>query len=431
MSEMENIQQRPLLLKILKSPYLIISAMIGGILMGVYAPDASTIIAPAGTIYLNLLKMTIFPILISAIITSIGHVFGNKETKIFLGRILTYSFLFLFIISIISVIFPLIIQPGSGLSESARITLGKTLSAADQSGSSASYFQEKQGFVSFLGQMIPQNIFDSMGKGHSLQILFFSILLGVATGALRDNNRKTLLGWTEALFKAFFSIIEWIMYLLPFGLFSLMAGQIAKSGLETIFAMGMFVMVIYLVSLVIFLASAVIISISTKVSFYKAIFSLKDALLIAFGTQSTFASMPATINGLSKELKVDEELVNLVVPLGSVINRFSMIITYGVATVFAAQLYGVSLGVADICLALVLIVLAAIAGAGTPGIVSLAMISIIFTPLGLPSSALLVLLLAINPVTEPITTMTNIYAVAASTALIAKKKKEPLVEEVE
>ncbi len=424
MSKLEK-NQKPLLLKLLKSPYVIISAMVGGILMGVFAPSIGKVIAPIGTIYLDLLKMTIFPILISAIITSIGNVFGNKETRVFLSRILTYSLIFLFVSSIIAVVFPLILKPGSGLSETARITLGKTLSAADQSGSSSSFFQEKQGMVSFLSQMIPKNIFDSMVKGNSLQILFFSILLGIATGALHENQRKALLGWTEAMFKAFFSIIEWIMYLLPFGLFSLMAGQIAKSGLNTILAMSMFVLVVYLVSFVIFICSAVIISITAKVSVFKAISSLKDSLLIAFGTQSTFASMPATIEGMSKELKVDEELVNLVVPLGAVINRFSMVITYGVATIFASQLYGVQLSFMNIILALVLIVIAAVAGAGTPGIVSLAMISIVFSPLGLPSSALLVLLLAINPVIEPVTTMTNIFAVAASTSLIAKKKKEP------
>lgn len=410
--------------KVLKSPYLIIASMIGGILVGVFNPELGKTISPAGKVYLDLLKMTIFPILISAIVTSVGNVFGNKETRGFLTRILTYSLIFLFISSIIAVLTSMIMKPGSGLSETARITLGKTLSAADQSGSSSALIQEKQGVVSFLSQMIPQNIFDSLGKGLSLQILFFSILLGIATGSLEEKHRDNILKSSDSLFKAFFRIIEWIMYLLPFGLFSLMAGQIAKSGIDTILAMGMFVLVVYVVSLILFVASGVVISITAKVSFFKAIASLKHSLLIAFGTQSTFASMPATIEGLTQELNVNEELVNLVVPLGAVINRFSMIITYGVATIFAAQLYNVELGVAQILLGLLLIVIAAIAGAGTPGIVSLAMITIVFTPLGLPSSALLVLLLAINPVIEPVTTMTNIFAVAATTSIISSGKKD-------
>lgn len=409
------------ILKVLKSPYLIIVSMIAGVLVGIFMPATGIFVAPAGKIYLDLLKMTIFPILISAIITSIGKIFSNPSTRGYLGRILKYSLIFLFITSFIAVTMAIILKPGSGLSESARVTLGKTLSAADQSGESIGYFKEKQGVVSFLAQMIPQNIFTSLGAGNSLQILFFSLLLGVSTGVLKKEQREVIIASSEALFRAFFSIIEWIMYLLPFGLFSLMAGQIAKSGIDTILALGMFVLVVYLVSLVIFVASAAVLSITAKVSPFKAIGHLKDALLIAFGTQSTFASMPATINGLSKGLDIDSELVNLVVPLGSVINRFSMIITYGVATIFAAQLYGVTLGLGQIVLALFLIIIAAIAGAGTPGIVSLAMISIVFTPLGLPSSALLVLLLAINPVIEPVTTMTNIFTVAASTSLIAKK----------
>lgn len=409
-------------LKVLKSPYLIITSMVAGVFTGIFFPDFGKFISPVGELYLDLLKMTIIPILIAAIISSIGNVFSNNETRGYLGRIIIYSTLFLFATSIIAILLPIILKPGSSLSESARITLGKALSAADQSGSSMGFYDGNQGIVKFLAQMIPKNIFSSMVKGNTLQILFFSTLLGLSTGVLNEEHRKTILKYSDALFRAFFSIIEWVMYLLCFGLFSLMAGQIAKSGIDTILAMGMFVSVIYIVSLIIFIGSAIILSITAKVSPLKAISNLKEALLIAFGTQSTFASMPATINGLTNGLNINKELVNLVVPLGSVINRFSMIITYGVATVFTAQLYGVTLEVNQLLLALILIVIAAIAGAGTPGIVSLAMISIVFTPLGLPSSALLVLLLAINPVIEPITTMTNIFAVAASTSLIAQKK---------
>ena len=98
-----------------------------------------------------------------------------------------------------------------------------------------------------------------------------------------------------------------------------------------------------------------------------------------------------------------------------------MVIVYSVATVFTAQLYGVSMSITGLLTALVLSVVAAVAGAGTPGIVSIAMIAIVLGPLGLPSGAIIVLLLAINPVIDPIITLANVHAnVAATSARTAR-----------
>lgn len=432
---MSDMRKRPgIVARILKNPFVIIGAMAAGVVVGVLAQEnewamtLSSTVAPVGRLYLNLLRMTILPILISAIVTSIGRIFGNEEARRYLTRIVVYSLVFLIVTSVMALLVSVVVRPGGGLSQDAQITLGRALTAADQSGESRAIIQERQGIFSFFDQLIPQNIFESMGNGASLQILFFSVLLGVATGLLHEEQRRYMIGVTDALFRAFFSIIGWIMYLLPFGLFCLLAGQISTSGVAVILAMAKFVAVVYGVSVVVFLAAGILISLSLKVSFFRAIGALKQALLIAFGTQSTFASMPAAIDGLTKELGVSEELVHLITPLGVVINRFSMVILYGVATVFAAQLYDIPLGVGQIAIAAVMVVLAAIAGAGTPGIVSLAMISIVFSPLGLPSTAIVILLLAVNAVVEPVTTMANIFAVSAATAFIAGPKKAGTVE---
>jgi proton glutamate symport protein len=188
--------------------------------------------------------------------------------------------------------------------------------------------------------------------------------------------------------------------------------------------MGMFVLVTWLISALVFISSALIISFKLGVSPFKAIAALKESILIAGGTMSTFASMPAAIKGLEEELGMDKELVNLVVPMGAVVNRFSMVILYGASLVFAAQLYSVELTIPQMILGALLVVLAAIAGAGTPGVVSISMVKIVLQPLGLPYDSIITLLFAVNPVIEPITTATNIYAVSATTAFIAGKKQD-------
>jgi proton glutamate symport protein len=368
------------------------------------------------------LKMTIFPILITAIITSIGNLFTIPDVSRYLVRIVIVIVGSLFLLSFLALSAGLVFSPGADLGKEAQITLGKTLSKADQAGQST--ISEYRGVSDFLQDLIPVNVFQAMGEGGSLQILFFCIVLGIAVGLLPAQKRDTILGLTDSLFQAFFAIISWIMYLLPFGLFCLIAGQIANTGVEILFAMMKFVMVVYGFSIAMLIASAIIISLTTKTNPFKAILALRESLLIAFGTQSTFASMPSAIKGLSEGLGVDHKLVNLLIPLGAVIARYSMIITYAIAAVFAAQLYQIPLSVADYGLIILLSVLAAVAGAGTPGIVSLAMITIVFLPIGLPSAAIIVLLLAINPIIEPITTMANISGNCAATALIASTVKE-------
>lgn len=408
--------------KIIKSPIVIIISMILGILSGLKFHDFSIAISPLGTVYLNLLKMTIIPILITAIITSIGNLFTMKDVGRYLTRIVVVIVGSLVLVSALALASGLIFNPGADLSKEAQITLGKTLSKADQAGQSS--VGEYRGLFDFLQDLIPVNIFKAMGEGGSLQILFFCIVLGVAIGLLEETRRKTILDLSDSLFQAFFGIISWIMYLLPIGLFCLIAGQIAQTGVDILFAMMNFVIVVYGFSIAMLIACAIIISITTKSSPIKAVLALRESLLIAFGTQSTFASMPSAIEGLSEELNVDHKLVNLIIPLGAVIARYSMIITYTIAAVFAAQLYQIPLTISNYGFIILLSVLAAIAGAGTPGIVSLALITIVFLPLGLPSAAIIVLLLAINPIIEPITTMSNIYANCAATALIAGSVKE-------
>jgi Na+/H+-dicarboxylate symporter len=408
--------------KIIKSPLVIILSMILGIVTGLAYHDFAIAISPIGTVYLDLLKMTIFPILITAIITSIGMLFSIKDFNKYVVRIVVVLVGSLFLTSFLALSTALIFSPGTDLSEDAQITLGKTLSQADQTGQST--VGEYRGVFDFLQDLIPVNIFQAMGEGGLLQVLFFCIVLGTAVGMLPDDKKETILGLTDSLFHAFFGIISWIMYLLPLGLFCLIAGQVAQLGMEILFAMVKFVGVIYGVSFVMLVISAIVVSFTTKTNPLKATLALRESLLIGFGTQSTFASMPSAIEGMAKGLEVNDKLVNLTIPLGSVIARYGMIITYTIAAVFAAQLYQVPLGLGDYGLIVLLSVLAAIAGAGTPGIASLSMITMVFLPLNLPSAAIIVLLLAIAPIIEPITTMANVYGNCAATALIAGGAKE-------
>jgi proton glutamate symport protein len=231
---------------------------------------------------------------------------------------------------------------------------------------------------------------------------------------------QSILEIAEGLFKAFFKIIDWIMYLLPLGLFSLLANQLASTGTDTLTAMLRFVLIIWGTAFLVIVLNTVIMSLALRRSPLVILSALKESMLIAFGTSSSFASMPSAIEGLTGQvLKMPANVINLVVPIGIVLNRFSMVMIYIGASVFAAELYGLTLHAPQILLVVSLSVLAALAGAGAPGLVSISMVSIVLLPLGLPAQAIVILLIAIYPIIDPITTVANVHTNLAIGVVIA------------
>jgi proton glutamate symport protein len=416
-------QQTAFSMKLLKSPVVVLFSMALGIGTGLYFPDFSKSFAIVGEIYLKLLQMTIIPILLTALISSVGKLFASESARSSVLKIITTSLIFMFLISALSIAISMLVGPGRYLSQDAKILLGKTLNAADQSGVNQAV--ASRGAVDFIHSMIPANIFHDLGQGSNLSILFFSVVLGVATGAMGGKGAQSILEIAEGLFKAFFKIIDWIMYLLPLGLFSLLANQLASTGTDTLTAMLRFVLIIWGTAFLVIVLNTVIMSLALRRSPLVILSALKESMLIAFGTSSSFASMPSAIEGLTGQvLKMPANIINLVVPIGIVLNRFSMIMIYIGASVFAAELYGLTLDASQILLVVLLSVLAAVAGAGAPGLVSISMVSIVLLPLGLPAQAITILLIAIYPIIDPITTVANVNANLAIGVVIAVSLKK-------
>lgn len=408
-------------MKFFKHPLTIIVSILAAIFSGIFLKKFSLDIKIFGSIYLSLLKMCVIPILITAIIASLAKLFKAHKSKHYLKKILVVFTTYLCLTGFICSIGESVIKPGKNLGKKAEIVLGKLLNTSKESQITKKSLKD-QSIIHFIKNIIPENIFYALTKGYSLQILFFAIILGIATAFSGDKQSTTIINFSEAFFTAFFKIIEGILYFLPFGLFCLISSQIASTGIEIVLAMLKFVISVYFFCIFLIALNLIIIKKFTDFSFFDIIYKLKDPLFIGFGTQSTFASIPALIDALVKELNLNQELVNLIVPIGAVICRFSMVILYSAATIFATQLYNVALSVKGYILCIILSVIAAISGSGTPGIVSISMISMVLNPLHLPSEVIIILLLAVNPFIDPIITMTNIHSNATATIVIASEK---------
>ena len=356
--------------------------------------------------------------LMSAVISSVGKLFASESARASILKIITTSLIFLFAVGALSILISLLVGPGRYLSQDAKILLGKTLNVADQSG--GSHEVASRGAVEFIHAMIPSNIFDDLGRGSTLSILFFSLILGVAIGTMGGKKVQSILDVAEGLFGAFFKIVDWSMYLLPFGLFSLLANQLASTGTDALAAMLRFVALVWGTSLMVMVVNTAMMCLILRRSPLVILSALKQSMLIAFGTSNSIAAMPSAIEALTGEkIKLSANIINLVVPIGVVLNSFSMIIMYVAASVFAAELYGVPLHAPQIVIVILLSVLAAFAGAGAPSIVCISLVSIVLLPLGLPAQAIIVLLIAVDPLIDPIGTVTNIHTNATISMVVA------------
>ncbi|WP_434753153.1 dicarboxylate/amino acid:cation symporter [Paenibacillus amylolyticus] len=396
--------------------------MLSGIATGLYAPDIAHAVASFGDLYLSFLKMCVIPIMMTAIISSIGSLFIQSGAMKTIGRMCLIYAVALIISGGFGIVAGEMGHPGAGLPEQSKQVLGAIVNDSSTNGTPVEE-QKSQGILLFLLDMIPSNIFTALLENNTLQILFFSVIVGIAVGMMRTRQGEDVLQLADVLFRAFQKAISWSMYALPFALYCMMAGQFASLNLDILPAMVKLILVFYLVSVVLIIGSIAVVSLRMRQPVKVVVQALKESLIIAFGTRNSIATVPSCMQALSKELKLQSRVIQLVVPIGMIMCRYSMVLVYTLGIAFTAQLYEYDFTVMQWMLVLVGAVLTSVAGAGSPGVVSIGMIAIIASMLKIPSEVTIILLLAINPIIDPIITAANVSMNCATASLLAARKE--------
>lgn len=413
----------------LLSPWLILVGVLSGGLIGIFNHELALELLPFGTLYLRFLQMLVLPMLLTAVISGLGNLFNSGHHQHHIPKILGFLFISLLVASLIGVLFGVFYKPGAELNHQAQITLGNTIVNTENNTTTQNQHSSSMGLIYFVGAMIPNNIFNALTQGDNLAILFFSILVGVSIGLIKTESSNLALNVIDAFFDVFLKIIGWLMYLLPFGLLCLFAGQIAQVGVDIIWATAKFIICIYLACIATLVLYSFIVwwHVKHSHSYFESLLALKQPLLVALGTSSSLATIPAALFALKNNFKSDKNIVDLVIPLGITINPPGTVLHFAISSCFIAQLYHISLHINEMSVILVGAVLASLASASAPGVVGLSMIAIILDPLGLPTNIAIILLVAIDPIIDPIMTALNVYA-NCTMALVATKKTLPVEE---
>jgi len=404
---------------LLLSPISVFFGIGAGVYVGLADKAIASQLAWPGTIYLSLLQMCVLPLMISAVILSIGKLFQSDRSGNIIFRIGVVFLSGMLLAALIGVAAGALATPGANLSIGQKATLGKEVLKSEQDGSLPDVSSDDTTAWHFISDIVPINIFKSAAEGQSLSVLFFCLAIGTALGSLKTTNSAAVLQVANALYDALLKIIGWLMYGLPFGLACLFASQVSSIGAEIFLSLLRLLLTVFVGALLLLVCYAVIIWLRSGLSFIAALFALKGVLIIAFGTSSSFAAIPFALEGLHSRLSFKKDAVDLVIPLGTTLNPQGNILYFAMVAVFMAQLYGKPLSAADHLLIVPLAALAGVAASSAPGIAGLSMLSLVLDPFGLPMAVGMVLLSAIDPILDPILTTVNVYGNCAATTLVS------------
>lgn len=414
-------------LAFLKNPFVVLISIGIGVFIGFKYPLIAKMIAPIGEIYINLLKMAVIPILISAIVSNVARLANSNMVGTLLTKVLVVFSTTVIFVAVFGVLLGYFSKIGADLTQEQREVLGSFVETSEFSeelevslSTSSASVEEKDLFVDFVVNIVPENIFQSLSLGNTMNLVFFCIILGVAIGVIRDYSGETFINTMTACFLAFQNIINWIIYFLPIGLVCLIADQVEATGVEIVKTMAELIIVFYIGALILIVINTLVIYIRSRKPLTKVIAALMDPVILAFSTRSSYATIPSSVECLEKKLYFERSVTNLIIPLGITLLRYGNIFYFAVVTMFIAQLYDINLGVTEFMVVIIGTIFAGMATAGATGFATISFIAVVLNPLGVPYEAIIVILYAIDTILDPMRTTLIVHTNIMSTSLISK-----------
>lgn len=374
-----------------------------------------------GTLFLNALKMIIVPLIMSSIIVGVSGLGASEAFGRLGGKTIGYYLITSTLAILIGITAVNITQPGIVDGEPAKEILGLSADtgevAANVEGKSTS------DIVGVFLRMVPVNIISAAANGQMLGIIFFSLLFGFFITKLKTNTGQLLQSFWQGVFDVMMLITELVMKFAPIGVFALLAEVVVVSGFEAFRPLLVFFFtVLVALAIHIFIVMPVLLRIIGGVNPIKHYQAMAPALLTAFSTASSSATLPVTIDCVENRAGVSNRVTSFVLPLGATVNMDGTALYECVAAIFIAQAYGLDLTVAQQITIVILALMTSIGVAGVPK-ASLVAIAIILAAIGLPAEGI-GLILAVDRVLDMCRTGVNVFSDSCGAVIIARTEGE-------
>ncbi|HVW51835.1 MAG TPA: cation:dicarboxylase symporter family transporter [Trinickia sp.] len=410
------------------NPWVVIGALALGSAFGLLLPAMAAKLEVIGDLYVNLLKMTTLPFMVSAVIFSLQRLFRDGGTSRLLLRVVIVILGASATVALVGAIVLLTMRPGVNISTATMHTFGAMV-GSDDSGSTETVMSlygtdtvpKTIGLTDMLKSLVPSNIFAALASGDALKALVFALLFGLAVGRVPERISVGLSQALETVYHACQKLMHWLSYPLPLILFCMSAAQLGKSGVGPLHAMLQFVIAFFVVALLLLVIAATIIWKRSANSLGSTLDALRAPFALALATRNSAACMPSMIESLVDRLGFARSRVELMVPLTVSLLRVGPMVYYVCATLFIAQLYGKHLGVTEVATVLLASVLAGFASAGMTGLVTVSLIGMTCVYLSLPFEAAFILFLAVDPLCDMLRTLILVIGNTAAVSIICPR----------
>ena len=382
-----------------------------------------------GTLFLNGLKMVVIPLVVTSIICGVAKIgseagFGRLGLKTIGFYALTGFFAVCTGLLCVNVMNPGIVDDKvrekmlSSASDSQSAKIEGAIDHADKG---------LQGLVEIFHRMVPSNLFKAATEGQLLGLIFFGLLFGFFVSRLSPKARETQVAFWESLNAVILSITKLIISFAPIGVFGLVTPTLMQVGFETLGVMGKFAVTVLLgLAIHALVVLPLLLWVLGKINFKKHYQAMAPALLTAFSTASSSATLPLTMDCIRKRAGVSNKITSFTLPLGATINMDGTALFECVVVVFLAQLFGVEMGFVTQFTVVLMALLTSIGVAGIPS-ASLVAIIVILQAVGFPPESIAMgvgIVYVVDRILDMTRTAINVFGDSCAAVIIGKSEGE-------
>ena len=405
---------------------LVAGAIVGGLAGALGGPSVAAQVTvwmrPVGSVFIRLITMIAAPLVLASLIVGASSITEPRKLGRIGGKTVTLYLATTAAAITIGVTLAGLLRPGAGLPEAVQSRL---LTRYSEQAAARIGRAEALSFVDQLVALVPTNPFEALATGNMLQIVVFALIVGIALTLIPAAKAEPVVRFFDGFTDVLIKIVELVMRLAPYGVFALIAAVIAEFGFGIIGTLGWYALVVVLgLGLHLFGVYGLLLRMLARgrmplKRFYRAMTSVH---LLAFSSSSSAATLPLNMETARDRLGVSERVTSFVLPLGATINMDGTALYQGVAAVFIAQVYGLSLSVADQAAIVMTATLASIGTAAVPG-AGLIMLVIVLEAVGVPVEGI-ALIFGIDRLLDMCRTVVNVTGDAMVAVVVAASEGE-------
>jgi aerobic C4-dicarboxylate transport protein len=388
----------------------VLVAIAAGVLVGAYWPSVGRALRPLGDTFVNLVRMVIAPVIFLTIVLGVAHTSDLKRV----GRVGLKAFVYFEVVTTIALAIGLLIvnlvRPGAGI-DASQLPGGDVSQYAVQG--------KELHFVDFLTHIVPSSVVGAFAQGDILQVVFFSILFGVALASLGRTGRPVI-RMLDRLQQVFFRIVSLVMIVAPIGAFGAMAYTVGNFGVASLLTLGRLMVCVYATMAIFILVVLNLIARLAGFRLFRLLAFIREEILIVLGTSSSEAVLPRMLDKMER-FGCARPVVGLVIPAGYSFNLDGTSIYLSMATIFIAQAYGVPLSLGQQLAVLGVLMVTSKGAAGVTGSGFIVLASTLSALRVVPVEGV-ALVLGVDRFMSEARSITNLIGNAVATVVIARSE---------